>query len=67
MDKPALLIIDAQQEYFAPIGKVVLPDGPPATFVPGAVIPHDQVHRTHLGSLNGSLAEVKRSDEVIRP
>jgi hypothetical protein len=31
----------------------------------GAVIPHDQVHRTHLGSLNGFLAEVKRSDEVI--
>ena len=31
----------------------------------GAVIPHDIVHRTHLGSLNGFLAEVKRSDEVI--
>jgi nicotinamidase-related amidase len=45
MDKPALLIIDAQQEYFAPIGKVVLPDG----------------------NLNRFLAEVKRSDEVIRP
>ena len=116
MDKPALLIIDAQQEYFAPIGKVVLPDGLPAvariahpavtpapgepiitkhlpgafTNTPleaelrsrgiervtaamdvkapdGAVIPHDQVHRTHPGSLNGFLAEVKRSDEVIRP
>lgn len=183
MDKAALLIIDAQQEYFAPLGKIVLPDGPPAvariaetlrwaraaripvfhivhesrrpgstTFVPGspalaihpavapapeeavitkhlpgaftntpleselrsrgiervivsgfmtqmccdtttreaahrgfkvtllsdataamdvkapdgAIIPHDQVHRTHLGSLNGFLAEVKRSDEVIR-
>jgi nicotinamidase-related amidase len=26
----ALLVIDAQQEYFAPIGKVVLPDGPAA-------------------------------------
>ena len=26
---------------------------------------NDQVHRTHLGSLNGFLAEVKRSDEVI--
>jgi nicotinamidase-related amidase len=182
MDTPALLIIDAQQEYFAPIGKVVLPGGPAAvgriaetlrwaraakipvfhivhesrrpgatTFVPGspalaihdavtpqpgeaiitkhlpgaftntpleaelrsrgvdrvivsgfmtqmccdtttreaahrgfkvtllsdataamdvkapdgALIPHDQVHRTHLGSLNGFLAEVKRSDEVI--
>lgn len=30
MDKTALLIIDAQQEYFAPIGKVVLPAGPQA-------------------------------------
>jgi nicotinamidase-related amidase len=26
----ALIVIDAQQEYFAPIGKVVLPDGPTA-------------------------------------
>ena len=30
MDRTALLIIDAQQEYFAPIGKGVLPDGPKA-------------------------------------
>ena len=30
MEKTALLVIDAQQEYFAPIGKVVLPDGPRA-------------------------------------
>ena len=29
MEKTALPVIDAQQEYFAPIGKVVLPDGPP--------------------------------------
>jgi len=182
MDKTALLIIDAQQEYFAPIGKVVLPDGPAAvariaytlrwararrmpifhivhesrrpgaaTFAPGSpalaiheaatpaagepvitkhlpgaftntglesalrslgvervivsgfmtqmccdttareaahrgfavtllsdataakdvegpdgvLIPHQQVHRTHLGSLKGFLADVKRSDEVI--
>lgn len=180
MDKTALLIIDAQQEYFAPLGKLVLPDGPKAVerialtldwarrrgvpvfhivhesqrpggiFAPGSpalaihpavtpaagepvitkhlpgsftntplerelrgrgiervlvsgfmtqmccdtttreaahrgfkvtllsdataamdvkapdgtVIPHDQVHRTHLASLNGFLAEVKRSDEV---
>lgn len=32
----------------------------------GVVIPHDQVHRTHLGSLNGFLAEVKPTDEVTR-
>jgi nicotinamidase-related amidase len=30
MDKSALLVIDAQQEYFAPLGKLVLPDGPRA-------------------------------------
>jgi nicotinamidase-related amidase len=30
MDKTALVVIDAQQEYFAPIGRLVLPDGPPA-------------------------------------
>jgi nicotinamidase-related amidase len=28
MDKTALLVIDAQQEYFAPSGRLVLPDGP---------------------------------------
>jgi nicotinamidase-related amidase len=30
MDRTALLVIDAQQEYFAPLGKLVLPDGPAA-------------------------------------
>jgi nicotinamidase-related amidase len=30
MEKTALLVIDAQQEYFAPVGKLVLPDGPAA-------------------------------------
>lgn len=30
MEKAALLVIDAQQEYFAPVGKLVLPDGPRA-------------------------------------
>jgi nicotinamidase-related amidase len=30
MPDTALIVIDAQQEYFAPIGKVVLPDGPTA-------------------------------------
>jgi nicotinamidase-related amidase len=181
METPALLVIDAQQEYFAPLGKLVLPDGPRAVerigetlawarargvpvihvvhesrrpgasiFVPGSPaleihpaaapragepviqkhlpgaftstaleeelrrrgvervlvsgfmtqmccdttareaahrgfkvtvlsdataamdvtgpdgvrIPHDQVHRTHLGSLSGFLADIRRSDEV---
>ncbi|MBI4635517.1 MAG: cysteine hydrolase [Candidatus Rokubacteria bacterium] len=31
----------------------------------GGLIPHGEVHRTHLGSLNGFLAEVRRTDEVI--
>jgi nicotinamidase-related amidase len=30
MDGGALIVIDAQQEYFAPLGKVVLPAGPAA-------------------------------------
>jgi nicotinamidase-related amidase len=31
----------------------------------GVVIPHDVVHRTHLGSLSGFLAEVRSSADVI--
>lgn len=31
----------------------------------GELIPADQVHRTHLGSLNGFLAEIRRSDDLI--
>jgi nicotinamidase-related amidase len=30
MARTALIVIDAQQEYFAPLGKVVLPGGPAA-------------------------------------
>lgn len=30
MEKTAILVIDAQQEYFAPIGRLVLPAGPGA-------------------------------------
>ena len=30
MSNRALVVIDVQQEYFAPIGKVVLPGGPAA-------------------------------------
>jgi hypothetical protein len=30
----------------------------------GVMIPHDVVHRTHLGSLNGFLAEVKRTADL---
>ncbi len=31
----------------------------------GETIPHDQVHRTHLGSLSGFLAEIRRVDDII--
>jgi hypothetical protein len=64
MDKPALLIIDAQQEYFAPIGKVVLPDGAPA--VTNTPL-EGELRSRGIERVNGFLAEVKRSDEVIRP
>jgi nicotinamidase-related amidase len=30
MERTALLVIDAQQEYFAPVGRLPLPDGPRA-------------------------------------
>ena len=30
MESSALVVIDAQQEYFAPVGKIVLPQGPAA-------------------------------------
>jgi hypothetical protein len=30
----------------------------------GQVVPHDQAHRTHLGSLSGFLAEIKRAADV---
>ena len=30
----------------------------------GVTIPHDVVHRTHLGSLSGVLADIKRSAEI---
>jgi nicotinamidase-related amidase len=32
----------------------------------GVVIPHDQVHRTHLGSLNGFLATITTSTALTR-
>jgi nicotinamidase-related amidase len=31
----------------------------------GTSIPHDQVHRTHLGSLRGFLADIKRVDDLL--
>ena len=95
MEKTALLIIDAQQEYFAPVGKMVLPgfmtqmccdttareaahrgfkvlllaDATAAMDLKaadGSIIPHDQVHRTHLASLNGFLAQVTTTDQVVK-
>jgi hypothetical protein len=47
----------------------VLSDAPAAMDVrgpDGELIPHDVVHRTHLGSLSGFLAEVRRTEDVTR-
>lgn len=38
MDRTALLVIDAQQEYFAPLGRLVLPDGPSAVARVGTLL-----------------------------
>jgi len=38
MDRTALLVIDAQQEYFAPLGRLVLPGGPAAVARVGALL-----------------------------
>jgi hypothetical protein len=67
MEKTALLIIDAQQEYFAPM-VLFLADATAAMdlkALDGTLIPHDQVHRTHLASLNGFLATVTTSDRLM--
>lgn len=32
----------------------------------GVEISADQVHRTHLGSLQGFLADIKRLDDIMR-
>ena len=54
--KTALIVIDAQHEYFAPTGKVVLPGG--------ETILAEQVHKTHLGSVSGFPAEVKSVKDI---
>ena len=58
VDNAALLVIDAQQEYFAPLGKVVLPAGPAG----------EPVLTKHLpGAFTGtSLEEILRAGGVQR-
>ena len=81
MEKTALLIIDAQQEYFAPVGKMVLPDattfalGSPALEIHPAVAPKpgEAVIQKHLPGaftgtplLNGFLAQVTTTEAVTK-
>jgi len=58
VEKTALLIIDAQQEYFAPIGKLVLPDGPTAL---------DRIARTLEWARERSLPVIHVTHESRRP
>lgn len=58
MEKTALLIIDAQQEYFAPIGKLVLPDGPTAV---------SRIARTLEWARAGGVAVIHVTHESRRP
>jgi nicotinamidase-related amidase len=58
----------ARQAAHLGFGATVLADATAAMAVTapdGAVIAADQVHRTHLGSLSGFLAEIKRSDDLV--
>jgi nicotinamidase-related amidase len=58
----------ARQAAHLGFGVTVLADATAAMAVKGpdgAVIPADQVHRTHLGSLQGFLAEIKRVSDVV--
>jgi nicotinamidase-related amidase len=57
----------ARQAAHLGFGVTVLADATAAkdvTAPDGGVIPAEQVHRTHLGSLRGFLADVRRTDEV---
>jgi hypothetical protein len=35
------------------------------TATPGALVPAEEVHRTHLGSLSGFLAQIARVDDLV--
>jgi nicotinamidase-related amidase len=59
MDRIALIVIDAQQEYFAPIGKVVLPQAPDAVKRVAAVLEWARgkipiIHVTHESTRPGA-------------
>jgi nicotinamidase-related amidase len=58
----------ARQAAHLGFGVCVLADATAAMAVTapdGAVIPADQVHRTHLGSLSGFLAQIMRVDDLV--
>jgi nicotinamidase-related amidase len=59
----------ARQAAHLGFGVTVLADASAAKSVTGpdgAAIDADVVHRTHLGSLNGFLAEILRTDQLER-
>jgi nicotinamidase-related amidase len=66
MDETALLLIDVQQECFAPVGKLMLP-GIEQVIVSGFMTQMccDTTTR-EAAHLNGFLAQVTTTDAVIR-
>ncbi len=57
----------ARQAAHRGFGVTILADATAAAAVKapdGQMIPHDQVHRTHLGSLSGFLADITRTEEI---
>jgi nicotinamidase-related amidase len=57
----------ARQAAHLGLAVTVLSDATAAMSVKGpdgTPIPADQVHRTHLGSLSGFLADIKRVDDL---
>lgn len=68
--KTALVVIDAQQEYFAPLGKVVLPEAPAAvkriaqalTWARRAKVP--VIHIVHESTRPGAATFIKGSPAI---
>lgn len=59
MARTALLVIDAQQEYFAPLGRLPLPDGPRAVERIAALLAWARAHGTPVVHV---VHESRRSD-----
>ena len=63
MESAALVVIDAQQEYFAPLGKVVLPQGPAAAQIVKILL-GDQLGGTPPPKTASVSAVVGRSQSI---